>query len=171
MRRAATVRGTAMSFATTAMRCCGVRCAMRCTGVWCRGMSCARSRATCVCIAAFMAFATTVRCLRVAFVSASLTSVRSIRAASGGATSAVITSTSAIHKAMLAPSVTVAPASPRAHAQEDAVVEISRPIEAARCAGIRRIVVVAPGTYWLNSNVNTDLSLRRRCYGPQRPEC
>src|SRR5271155_82339 len=49
-------------------------------------------------------------------------------------------------EAMFAPAMAVAPVRPWAHAQEDAVIEISRPVKAARRAAIRCRVVVAVGT-------------------------
>jgi hypothetical protein len=57
----------------------------------------------------------------------------------------VVSASTAIHEAIAAPTVAVAPARPRAHAQEDAVVEIARPVEADRSATIWRIVVIAIG--------------------------
>ena len=58
----------------------------------------------------------------------------------------VISSTAGSDKAMAAPTVVIAPAGPWAHAQEDAVVEVARPVITDRSAGIRCIAVVAVRT-------------------------
>jgi hypothetical protein len=65
-------------------------------------------------------------------------------------------SSSAI-EAMFTPAVAVAPVRPGAHAQEDAVIEIARPIEAARRAAVRCIVVIAIGTDRLNAYADRNL--------------
>jgi hypothetical protein len=44
---------------------------------------------------------------------------------------------------MATPAVAVAPACPGTHAQEDAAVEVTRPIKSIGRAGVRRIVVIA----------------------------
>ena len=62
------------------------------------------------------------------------------------AASAVSASMAMIEEAMFAPAVTIAPAGPGAHAQEDAVVEIIRPVIARRGTAIRWIFVIAPMT-------------------------
>jgi hypothetical protein len=58
----------------------------------------------------------------------------------------VISSTAGSDKAMAAPTVVITPAGPWAHAQEDAVVEVARPVITDRSAGIRCIAVVAVRT-------------------------
>jgi hypothetical protein len=55
----------------------------------------------------------------------------------------VISSAPGSDKAMPTPTVVITPTRPRAHAQEDAVVEITRPVITHRSAGVRRISVVA----------------------------
>src|SRR5271163_3809603 len=55
----------------------------------------------------------------------------------------VISSTAGSDKAMASPTVVIAPAGPRTHAQKDAVVEVARPVITNRGAGIRCIAVVA----------------------------
>jgi hypothetical protein len=47
-------------------------------------------------------------------------------------------------KAVSAPTMRIAPVCPRAHAQEDAVIEVSWPVETVGCACVRGVVVVAP---------------------------
>ena len=84
-----------------------------------------------------------------------------ISATGRGAASAVVASSAIVHKAMAAPAVAIAPARPRAHAQEDAVIKISRSVKAHRRAGIRRIVVVPVGTHRLNADTNNNLRIRR----------
>jgi hypothetical protein len=54
-----------------------------------------------------------------------------------------ISSASATAEAMIAPTMAIAPACPRPDAEENSVIEITRPVETHRCASIRRIVVVA----------------------------
>jgi hypothetical protein len=46
---------------------------------------------------------------------------------------------------MTAPAVTIAPVSPGADAQEDAVIEVAGAVEADRSTGVGRVVVVAVG--------------------------
>src|SRR5580658_718011 len=72
----------------------------------------------------------------------------------------VVPASAAAAEAMLTPAVAVSPVCPRAHAQEDAVIEISRPIKAARRAAIRCIVVVAVGTDWRYADAYADCDLR-----------
>src|SRR5580693_3709075 len=82
-------------------------------------------------------------------------------------TAAVVPSAAAAVEAMFAPAVAVTPTGPRAHAQEDTVVEIARPIKADRRAGVRRIVVVTVGTHRLDTDANANLCVSRRhhCQG------
>jgi hypothetical protein len=70
-----------------------------------------------------------------------------------------IPSSTSIAEAMAAPAVVIAPAGPRAHAQEDTVIEITRSIEPIGRAGIGCIVVVAIGTDGLLPYANHYLSL------------
>src|SRR5580658_3520586 len=72
----------------------------------------------------------------------------------------VVPASSAAAEAMLTPAVAVAPVCPRAHAQEDAVIEISRPVKAAGCAAVWRIVVVAVGTDGLYAYAYANCDLR-----------
>ena len=57
-----------------------------------------------------------------------------------------VDSSAAAAEAMLTPAVAIAPVRPRAHAQEDAAIEIAGSIIAHGCASVRRIAVVAVGT-------------------------
>jgi hypothetical protein len=57
-----------------------------------------------------------------------------------------ISSAAGIDKAMAAPTVVITPAGPWTHAQEDAVVEVARPVITNGGAGIRCIAVVAVRT-------------------------
>jgi hypothetical protein len=43
---------------------------------------------------------------------------------------------------MITPAVAIAPVRPWAHAKEDPVIEIARPIKTHGCASVRRIVIV-----------------------------
>jgi hypothetical protein len=64
-------------------------------------------------------------------------------------------------EAMSAPAVAIAPAAPWTHAQEDAVVEVSRSVIAHRCAGIRLVAIVAVRAVRLRTNIDIDLRLGR----------
>lgn len=74
----------------------------------------------------------------------------------------VVAASACSDEAMMTPAMGVAPASPWAHAQENAVVEVSWAVEANRRAGVRRVVVVAVGTDGWNADVNDDLPLSDR---------
>jgi hypothetical protein len=64
-------------------------------------------------------------------------------------------------KAMAAPTVVISPAGPWTHAQEDAVVEVARPIITHRGAGIRCIAVVAVRTdRWWTPYADGNLRIR-----------
>ena len=76
-----------------------------------------------------------------------------------GAAAAAIAPAAAIDEAMAAPAVAIAPAGPWAHAQEDAVVEVARPVKSIGRAGVGRIVVIAVGTDRLNADADYDLRL------------
>src|SRR5271157_3449227 len=84
---------------------------------------------------------------------------------------AAIISATAVTEPMAAPAVAIAPAGPWAHAQEDAVVEVPRPVEAIRRAGVGRVVVVAVGAGRLNANVDDDLRVSRWRKGQAREQC
>src|SRR5580693_138033 len=92
---------------------------------------------------------TSIRCVRVSGVSTG-----------ADVTASVVPASSAAAEAMLTPAVAVAPVCPRAHAQEDAVIEISRPVKAAGCAAVWRIVVVAVGTDGLYAYAYANCDLR-----------
>ena len=66
-----------------------------------------------------------------------------IRASTAVSTAGDISASSPAIEAVITPAVAIAPARPWTHAQEDAVIEIARPIKSAGCAAIRCIVVVA----------------------------
>jgi hypothetical protein len=91
-------------------------------------------------------------------------------ASSRKAAAAVIPSTTIVHEAMFAPAMAVAPTCPRSHAQEDAVVEVSRPVEAHGGALVRRVVVVTVGANGLNAQVHDDLRARRWRHGQSREQ-
>ena len=74
---------------------------------------------------------------------------------------AVIASAPLTGEAMGAPSVTIAPSGPRSHAQEDAIVEIARPVKAHGGAAVGSIVVIAVGAYGLNADANDNLRMSR----------
>jgi hypothetical protein len=74
-------------------------------------------------------------------------------------TSTVVPSSSSTAEAMTAPAMAVAPAGPWAHAQEDAVVEITWSVKAIRRACVWGIVVVAVSAAGWDTDVNNDLSV------------
>lgn len=69
----------------------------------------------------------------------------------------VVSSSTTVGEAMIAPAVVIAPVGPRAHAKEDAVIEIARPVKANRSAGVGGIVVVAIGTDGLSPYADGNL--------------
>jgi hypothetical protein len=71
-----------------------------------------------------------------------------------------ISSSTSIAEAMAAPAVVIAPTRPRAHAEEDTVIEVTRPVEADGRATVWRIVIVAVGTDRWNAYVDGDLRMR-----------
>ena len=95
---------------------------------------------------------------------ANLTAAAARKAAAIGhaAATAVIASAALFGEAMAAPAVAIAPAGPRAHAQEDAVIEVSRPVKSIGRAGVWSIVVISVRASGLHAQFNDDLSLSRR---------
>ena len=71
-----------------------------------------------------------------------------------------ISSSTSIAEAMAAPAVAIAPTRPRAHTEEDTVIEVARPVEADRRATVWRIVIVAIGTDRWNAYVDGNLRMR-----------
>jgi hypothetical protein len=81
----------------------------------------------------------------------------------------VISSAAGRDKAMAAPTVVVTPAGPWTHAQEDAVIEVARPVITNRGAGIRCITVVAVRTdRWRTTYVDGNLRIRFWRQGQRR---
>jgi hypothetical protein len=157
--------------AAAAMRGWGVSRRVRCRGVCCsrpsrrsmgrRGMG---SRSGAVYLASSAANRRT--CARMSYLRATIMAMSRRRSPA-----TAIASSSTVHEAMTAPAVAVTPSGPRAHAQEDAVVEISGPVEAAGRARVRRIVVVTPRADRLNANVDHYLRSRYRRQGQAREQC
>src|SRR5580700_3893409 len=120
---------------------CGVRSGMRCAGTRARrGMR-------------------GVRAIRVSCAGTRRRGTRSaigIRTIGRSTATTVISSAPTIGEAMAAPAVTVAPAGPWAHAEEDAVVKVSRPVESDRRALVGSIVVVAVGADRLDADFDDD---------------
>ena len=100
-----------------------------------------------------------------------IASAPAIAAIGNIARSAVIAPSAFTHEAMPAPAVAVAPATPRTHAQEDAVVEIARPVITHRRALVRCVTVVAVCTARLNADVNRNLRLCCRRQGHAHNQC
>jgi hypothetical protein len=87
------------------------------------------------------------------------------------APSMIVASMAMIDEAMFAPAVGVAPAGPRAHAQEDAVIEVIRPIEALGRAAVRPSLVIAPvANGWL-ADFDGNLRANLWRYGQARKQC
>jgi hypothetical protein len=84
---------------------------------------------------------------------------------------AAIAAAAAAAKPMPTPAVAIAPAGPWAHAQEDPVIEVSRPVKPIRRAGIRRIVVIAILANRLNPDADRNLRLCRRRQGHAGEQC
>src|SRR5271170_6625996 len=61
-------------------------------------------------------------------------------------TTSDVTSASTPAEAMVPPAVVIAPACPRADTEEDAIIEIARPIKTTGSAAVWCIIVVAVGT-------------------------
>jgi hypothetical protein len=74
---------------------------------------------------------------------------------------AVIAASAAITEAMFAPSVSVAPAGPGTHTEEDAVVEVSWPVKAIGRAAVGRSFVIAVGADRWNADFDCNLSFSR----------
>jgi hypothetical protein len=90
---------------------------------------------------------------------------RKTAAVGHGAAAPAIASAAAVTEAMAAPAVLIAPAGPWAHAQEDAVVKVPRPVKSIGRAVVRSIVVIAIGTDRLNAYIDNNLRLSRRRQG------
>ena len=80
------------------------------------------------------------------------------------AAAVIVASMAMIDVAMAAPAVGITPAGPWAHAQEDAVVEVIRPVKALGRASVRPSFVVAPlaNRWFADFNDNLRASLWRR---------
>jgi hypothetical protein len=97
--------------------------------------------------------------------------VRKTAAIGCWAAAAVIVSATIRGEAMAAPAVAVAPSSPWAHAQEDAVVEVSWPVIAVGRAGVWGVVVVAVLTNRLHTDADKNLGLSRWRQGQTGEQC
>ena len=93
------------------------------------------------------------------------TAARIMSAIGSIAATTVVASAALTAEAVLTPAVSVTPARPRAHAQEDAVVEIPWPVETHGRALVWRIVVVAVRANRLNPDAYGNLCLRRWRHG------
>jgi hypothetical protein len=76
------------------------------------------------------------------------------------ATAAVVAATALTMEAMLAPAVGIAPAGPRAHAEEDAIVKVPRPVKTIGRASVGRSFVIAPLTDGWGADFDLNLSFR-----------
>ncbi len=80
-----------------------------------------------------------------------------IAAIGESAAAAAIVSSPAAAKAMAAPAVSIAPTGPRTHAEEDAVVEIPRPVKSVGRAGVWSVVIVTIGADRWNADADHNL--------------
>lgn len=87
------------------------------------------------------------------------------------ADSAVIVSSTIAMEAMASPAVAITPTGPWAHAHEDAVVEIARPVITHRRARVRLISVVTVRTNGLNTDVHRNLGMNRWRHGQTAKQC
>jgi hypothetical protein len=78
------------------------------------------------------------------------------------AAAAVVAASALTMEAIFAPAVSIAPAGPGAHAEEDAVVKVPRPVKPIRCASIGRSFVIAPLTDGWDADFDGNLSFRGR---------
>jgi len=170
----------------TSMCRCSVRRVMRCGSVRLGSMASVRSCTTLrACLMASVRSCTTLyaclmACVRSCTIlwaclplmihaATTLNSMACIRAIGCEAASTVIPSSTLVDKAMSAPAVIIAPACPRPHSEEDAVVEVSRPVEAHRRAGVWRIVVIAIRAHRLDSDADRYLRVCGRRHGSNVP--
>jgi hypothetical protein len=89
------------------------------------------------------------------------------------AATVVVASMAMIEVAMFAPAVAITPAGPWTHAQEDAVVEVIRPVKALGRASVRPSFVVAPlaNGWFAYFNDNLRVNLWRWRQGQARKQC
>jgi hypothetical protein len=94
------------------------------------------------------------------------------------AAAVILASMAMIEVAMIAPSVTITPAGPWTHAQEDAVVEVILPVKSPGRASVRPHFVVAPLAYgWFadfngwNADLDGNLRASRWRHGQAREQC
>jgi hypothetical protein len=87
------------------------------------------------------------------------------------AASVVAASMAMIEVAMLAPAVGISPAGPWAHAQEDAVVEVIRPVKTLGRAAVRRGFVIAPLADGWFADFDSNLRANRWRQGQARKQC
>jgi hypothetical protein len=156
-----TAAAAARCAATAAMRCRCVRSTTAATR-YC-DMGCAATTGS--------AAATGCYSMRTAAAACSSSAARITAATGRVAAATAIASTTAVTEAMAAPAVTVAPAGPWAHAQEDPVIEVPRPVITIGRTGVRRIVVIAVLTDGLNTQIDDYLSASRWRHGQARKQC
>src|SRR5580698_1891993 len=87
------------------------------------------------------------------------------------ARTAVVAASAFAAESMAAPAVAIAPAAPRPHPEEDAIVEISRPVIAHGRALVGRIAVIAVRAGGLNADVHHKLGLGGRRQGQAGEQC
>src|ERR1700691_2918258 len=101
----------------------------------------------------------TMRCVTMGCYGMAAYSCRATRITMPVSTAGNISSSSSAVEAMFAPAVAVAPVRPWTDAQEDAVIEIARPIKTTGRTAVRCIVVIAVGTDRLNADADADANL------------
>lgn len=90
------------------------------------------------------------------------------------AAASVVAASAIVMEAIFAPAVGIAPAGPGTHAQENAVVEVRRPVKSFGRAAVGRCFVIAPlaDGWFAYFNSNLRVSLWRWCHqGQARKQC
>jgi hypothetical protein len=141
--------------------------------LWCAGMrrSCMACGGTCCsgAVRRHCMVAASANSRRAAVCDRSTSSASKVAVVSGISASATIASATTFDEAMSAPTMAIAPAGPRTHAEEDAVVEVAWAVKAIGRAGVWRVVVIAVLANRLNATADADDNLRLCCRRKGKP--
>jgi len=86
------------------------------------------------------------------------------------ASASVVAATAFTMEAMFAPAVCIAPAGPGAYAEENAIVEVPRPVKSIGRASVGRSFVIAPLTDGWDADFDGNLSFCSRHNGQSRKQ-
>ena len=156
------------------MRGSRVRCGARRTCPSSLRLRCARTNSTCMsgcCAATHLTTATTGTNSRSCPAAGNSAAARKTAAVCHGTAAAAIASAALFGEAVIPPAVSITPAGPWAHAQEDAAVKVSWPVESIGRAGVGRVVVVAVRTNRWNADADGNLRLSRWRHGQTHKQC